>query len=86
MQRESSSTWFHQALRRRRSASEAAGGEAGVGEGGQEVEGTAELDAPHGEKRLRRSTLELLDNENKMFHQLTTTLYIFNVRRREEKI
>ena len=93
--------WFHQALRRRRGASEAVGGEAGVGEGGREVEG-AEPDGPHGEERLRRSTLELLDDDEnielsetlcnivflvktKCSINLLPTLYIFHVRRREEE-
>ena len=64
--------WFHQALRRRRGASEAVGGEAGVGEGGREVEGAAEPDGPHGEERLRRSTLELLDDDENI--ELSETL------------
>ena len=75
MQRESSSTWFHQALRRRRGASEAVGGEAGVGEGGREVEGAAEPDGPHGEERLRRSTLELLDDDENIELSKTLVLY-----------
>ena len=65
--------WFnHQALRRRRGAAEAVGGEAGVGEGGREVEGAAESDGPHGEERLRRSTLELLDDDENI--ELSKTL------------